>query len=307
MCIRDSFNNNAPSYFSKRLIKDALQKLSEADKLDKGIPDVHARTIEYLIKRGTCLCDTEIEFGNQAHKALMKVLEFIPPQSIGSSIGQFVRECELKSQSADTLYADLSEKFSIVRDFDNSYAEISHGIKLIEDRLEGMESIGAVSYTHLDVYKRQIGYSASIQKDWKKRLEDAIRDQKLRVRNREFFCFVCTNATFSSKYVQDQIQKIRGNALLLVDEAHNFGAQNLSNLLSNKFTFRLALSATIDRHNDDEGTARLYGYFGEKCIEYTLERAIDDHKLTKYKYYPITVSYTHLDVYKRQVVICLSK
>jgi DNA sulfur modification protein DndD len=137
-----AFNNNAPSYFSKRLIKDALQKLSEADKLDKGIPDVHARTIEYLIKRGTCLCDTEIEFGNQAHKALMKVLEFIPPQSIGSSIGQFVRECELKSQSADTLYADLSEKFSIVRDFDNSYAEISHGIKLIEDRLEGMESIG---------------------------------------------------------------------------------------------------------------------------------------------------------------------
>ncbi len=135
-----------------------------------------------------------------------------------------------------------------------------------------------------------IGYSASIQKDWKKRLEDAIRDQKLRVRNREFFCFVCTNATFSSKYVQDQIQKIRGNALLLVDEAHNFGAQNLSNLLSNKFTFRLALSATIDRHNDDEGTARLYGYFGEKCIEYTLERAIDDHKLTKYKYYPIIVT-----------------
>ena len=31
-----------------------------------------------------------------------------------------------------------------------------------------------------------IGYSGSSQKDWKKQLEDAIRDQKLRVRNREF-------------------------------------------------------------------------------------------------------------------------
>ncbi len=135
-----------------------------------------------------------------------------------------------------------------------------------------------------------IGYSASSQKDWKKRLADAIRDQKLKVRNREFFCLVCTNATFSSSYVQSQIQKIKGNALLLVDEAHNFGAENLSNLLSNKFYFRLALSATIDRHNDEEGTTKLYEYFGEKCIKYTLERAIAEHKLTKYKYYPIIVT-----------------
>ena len=53
-----------------------------------------------------------------------------------------------------------------------------------------------------------IGYSGSSQKDWKKQLEDAIRDQKLRVRNREFFCFVCTNATYASEFVQKQINMI---------------------------------------------------------------------------------------------------
>lgn len=135
-----------------------------------------------------------------------------------------------------------------------------------------------------------IGYSASVQKDWKKRLSDAIRDQKLKVRNKEFFCFVCTNATFSSVYVQTQVQKIRGSALLVVDEAHNFGSENLSNLLSNKFSFRLALSATIDRHNDEEGTTKLYDYFGKKCTEYSLERAIAENKLTKYKYIPIVTT-----------------
>ena len=135
-----------------------------------------------------------------------------------------------------------------------------------------------------------IGYSSSKQKDWKKRLENAVRDQKLKVRGREFFCFVSTNATFSSRYVQTQIEKLRGNALLVIDEAHNFGAETYAPLLSEHFNYRLALSATLDRHNDEIGTARLYDYFGKKCIEYPLERAIDEKKLTPYKYYPIVVT-----------------
>jgi DNA phosphorothioation system restriction enzyme len=132
-----------------------------------------------------------------------------------------------------------------------------------------------------------IGYSASAQKDWMKRLENAVRDQKLKVKGREFFCFVSTNATFSTDKVQSVLNKIKGNILLLVDEAHNFGAERLSRLMSDRYIYRLALSATIDRHNDEEGTKKLYDYFGEKCIEYTLERAIEEKKLTPYKYYPI--------------------
>lgn len=137
-----------------------------------------------------------------------------------------------------------------------------------------------------------IGYSDSSQKDWPKRLKDAIRDQKLKVRGKEFLCFICTNATFSSDYVQSQLAKIKSDTLLMVDEAHNFGAPYLSCLLYDNYKYRLALSATLDRHNDEEGTAKLYDFFGEKCIEYTLDRAIEEKKLTKYKYYPIVVTLT---------------
>ena len=137
-----------------------------------------------------------------------------------------------------------------------------------------------------------IGYSESSQKDWQKRLKDAIRDQKLKVRGKEFFCFICTNATFSSDYVQTQLAKIKTDTLLMVDEAHNFGAPYLSCLLFDSYKYRLALSATLERHNDEEGTAKLYDFFGEKCIEYTLDRAIEEKKLTKYKYYPIVVTLT---------------
>lgn len=143
-----------------------------------------------------------------------------------------------------------------------------------------------------------IGYSNSAQKDWKKRLKDAILDQKLKVKNRNFFCFISTNATFASKFVQDEIEKIKSDAMLLVDEAHNFGASYLSKTLTNKFRYRLALSATLNRHNDEFGTQKLFDYFGEKCIEYTLEQAIEEGKLTKYKYNPIVVTLSDLELAK---------
>lgn len=136
-----------------------------------------------------------------------------------------------------------------------------------------------------------VGYSTSPQKDWKDRLSKAVRDQRIRD-DKRFFCFITTNATFKSGFVQDQISKIKAKKMLLVDEAHNVGAFFISKFLDDRFEYRLALSATLDRHHDEEGTAFLHTFFGRKCIEYDLEKAIDERKLTPYKYYPIIVTLT---------------
>lgn len=170
--------------------------------------------------------------------------------------------------------------------------------KLSEDLNDNLAVIIVCPYQHLveqwveDIVrfniKPVIGYSSSPQKDWKNRLAKAVRDQKLRI-DKSFFCFVCTNATFTNDYVQEQISKIHSPILLVVDEAHNFGAASYSRLLDDRFTYRLALSATLERHRDEEGTAALYSFFGKKCIEYPLERAINEGKLTPYKYYPVVV------------------
>lgn len=143
-----------------------------------------------------------------------------------------------------------------------------------------------------------IGYSTSKQKDWKKRLSDDVMDFKLRVI--DAFCFVTTNATFSSDYVREQINKLGRDTLLIVDEAHNFGADCLRSTLNPKIEYRLALSATLERYGDRDGTRALYDYFGEKCIEYGLDRAIKEDKLTPYYYYPKTVYLTEseLGVYR---------
>ena len=131
-------------------------------------------------------------------------------------------------------------------------------------------------------------YSASSQKNWRERLKTAVTNFNSGVK--KFFCMVSTNATFSTNSVQKLMKKLSGEIVLVVDEAHNFGAKNLSRTLLPHIPYRLALSATIDRHGDEEGTQKLYDYFGEKCIEYTLSDAIKNDMLTPYYYYPVPVS-----------------
>lgn len=179
-----------------------------------------------------------------------------------------------------------------------TYTGLGAIAKLSEDLDDRLAVIIVCPYQHLveqwveDIVrfniKPIIGYSSSPQKDWKNRLSKAVRDQKLRA-DKSFFCFVCTNATFTNDHVQEQISKIHAPVLLVVDEAHNFGAASYARLLDDRFTYRLALSATLERHCDEEGTAILYNFFGKKCIEYPLERAINEDKLTPYKYYPVVV------------------
>lgn len=155
-----------------------------------------------------------------------------------------------------------------------------------------------------------IGYSASSQKNWKKNLEQAVRSFNFGVS--DTFCFVTTNASFVTKKVQEQITQLSKDALFIVDEAHNMGATNYRRCLPENIEFRLALSATIDRHNDNSGTEALVSYFGDKCIEYSLKDAIENQMLTRYFYYPVL---TYLDEDEleeylnltRQLVTAISK
>lgn len=143
-----------------------------------------------------------------------------------------------------------------------------------------------------------IGYSASKQKNWKKRIETDVVDFSIGII--DTFCFVTTNATYSSKFVDSIMDRLGPDTLLLVDEAHNFGSESLKKRLHPNIEYRLALSATLERHGDDEGTEALKDFFGDKCIEYTLERAIKEKKLTPYYYYPVVIYLNdeELDEYK---------
>lgn len=131
-----------------------------------------------------------------------------------------------------------------------------------------------------------IAYSYPGQ-NWRRQFTDAVNGYNSGAI--DHFCIIATNATFSGNDFQEILSKFRKNYCFVVDEAHYFGAEKLRMLLPKKARYRLALSATIERHRDAEGTLALRQFFGKTCVQFTLKDAIDKGFLTSYYYHPVLV------------------
>ena len=178
-----------------------------------------------------------------------------------------------------------------------TYTALASIVRLYNDLNGNMAVVVICPYQHLveqwkeDVllfgFNPLVCYSASATKNWKNSLEKRI--ERFNRGSRKHVCIITTNATFLTSFMQEQLSKLEGNLLIVADEAHNLGASKIREKLPLNFPYRLALSATINRHSDEEGTKAIFDYFGDKCIEYTLEQAIKANMLTPYYYYPVLV------------------
>lgn len=140
--LTQKFNREAPGFLARKLIQDALLGLSESGNLDKGIPDIHAKTIEYLINRGHCICGTQINNSNEAYKHLQETLKFIPPQSVGSAINNFTGECENRMEYSEPFYDSFVSQFRQIRMEENSNIEDEDRIQQINTTLKGLKHVG---------------------------------------------------------------------------------------------------------------------------------------------------------------------
>lgn len=132
------------------------------------------------------------------------------------------------------------------------------------------------------------------------KFKSKLKNKVDRFRNKksDFECIIITNGSFPNEEIQKMLKKISSEVLFIVDEAHNFGAPKISKTLEVQYKYRLGLSATINRHNDQEGTELLKSYFGKIVYSYSLQKAIEEKKLTPYKYFPI-VNYLDAAEYDR--------
>lgn len=102
-------------------------------------------------------------------------------------------------------------------------------------------------------------------------------------------CVAVYDTFFAKMY--SRIRNI-DNMFLIVDEAHNLTPGNLKTLSGLDPQYRLGLSATIQRHCEDESNAIVEFFTPGKTFYYGIEDAIENNFLSHYEYYPIFVRLT---------------
>ena len=136
-----SFNKNILSWISKPIIKEVVSEFNGSNTIDKGIPDITAKTISFLKERHRCICGHCIEENSDEYNELEKLLEYIPPKSLGTFIGQFVSEANMRVETSKDYYdPNFIGKFSDIRNTESEIEDYKSQIDTIDEKLRGMDS-----------------------------------------------------------------------------------------------------------------------------------------------------------------------
>lgn len=137
-----NFNKFGKAFISKSLIADVFNFLASENISDKGIPEIHQKTIEFLIKRGYCLCGTQIIEGEEPHAHLIDVINYIPPKTIGIMISEFKNSCEKDLRYSENYFENFLNSFTHIRTYENEITDYISAIEEYTKLLSGMKAIG---------------------------------------------------------------------------------------------------------------------------------------------------------------------
>lgn len=143
----------------------------------------------------------------------------------------------------------------------------------------------------------------SKNKNWGNELDAIKNKENFNFSNTEpSYIIIATYASFARENIfrnlMDFSKKATKQILLIADEAHNMGAGRILDRLGGvKFPRRIGLSATPERQFDQKGTNNIMDFFGcvdnKYTFEYSMQQAIDNGYLCRYKYFPHIVRLTN--------------
>ena len=104
------FSKSSIPLFLSPLIPKATERLNAMDIEDKGIKGIEATAIRELLKRGYCLCGTDLSEGTLAHKTVEKYIDYIPPKSVGTLVSDMYEAIEENGEKC----SDFLQNFNAI-------------------------------------------------------------------------------------------------------------------------------------------------------------------------------------------------
>ena len=124
---------------------------------------------------------------------------------------------------------------------------------------------------------------------WREKIKDSISALKL---GSKYQIIITSYDIFSKEKFTNIIKSCPIDIFLIADEVHHAGSYEAQKGLLDEYKYRLGLTATFNRHFDDEGTEILDKFFGGTVYTKNLKEAIREGFLVSYNYKIIPVELT---------------
>lgn len=133
-----NFAKNLPTYCLQHIVPNVLSMLKETKIEDKNIPNVNNKTIECLLKREKCICETECKIGSEAHSNLVKLLDYVPPKYIGATISEYVAAAKARTDKSQmpNLPFEFNQFIKLQLQLQNQIDEDYETVEKLKKKLE---------------------------------------------------------------------------------------------------------------------------------------------------------------------------
>ena len=163
------FVKKAPYFFAQASMKTALETLKEISETeDDDIPEkLHADLIDWIEKRGKCVCGTTICEGDEHFELLEKWRHIVPPESIGTLVKSVKDSTIQKFRIGKDLLEYLKDKRAHVYQYSDDIESWTNEINEISEKI--------ASTTDTSDMERQLRQYLSDRDASKAETNDAIR------------------------------------------------------------------------------------------------------------------------------------
>lgn len=110
-----AFSRNSFAFFSLPILKKTVEMLNNSEDETESVPEMTAASIDYILKRGVCICGTCISEGSAAEKHLLCEKAKQPPESIGSLVRRYREQAMDYISSSDNYYEAIESRIATLR------------------------------------------------------------------------------------------------------------------------------------------------------------------------------------------------
>lgn len=139
--VRD-FTKNAYKFFALQLYDKVDRVIANAKQEGEGIPKMHSDSIEFILRRGKCICGADLTMNQGAVNHIRYEQSLLPPQHIGTTIGEFKKDCRRYRSDVEGYAARIESDYRKIRENANKLDDKKTHLTELSRSLQGNIDVG---------------------------------------------------------------------------------------------------------------------------------------------------------------------
>ena len=152
--IVSAFSRNSFAFFSLPLLKNVVTMLNHASEETESVPEMTSASIDYILKRGICICGTSISEGSAAEHNLLAERIKQPPESIGSLARRYREQAMDYISSSDDYYTSIESKLTTLRSDQRELGFRIDEKNTLDESLKGVKDVSVLEQQYQESEKR---------------------------------------------------------------------------------------------------------------------------------------------------------